>query len=257
MSHRIRKAITLVAGALLVAGVASAGAPDRSQSTWVQNGTAGSSLNATVGIGLGGSDGTGGPGPNTIDVKSEIVITVRDIANPIPGAMVTLDFSGCPQIGISNTLYSIYPSAGAIPPCGGGPVGLAGPASVSAVAGTDGVVKFRLSGKVSGVSEDFPTAPPDGGPTYRGCGTATITASGFQSVVIPFIVSAFDHNGGGGVDGGDLSLALGDRFANNYRERSDYDVAGTPGAVTGGDLSVAIGIRFGGGSTVSIPTTCP
>jgi hypothetical protein len=234
MNHLIRKATLLAIGALLVAGAANAGAPSSANSV------------KPVGLQLVETNGTGGPGPDAVDPLGNITFVIRDaVPNPIPNAQVKISFAGCPHIQLSSDLKR----TDATIDCSA--------KTVTTTTNASGVAVFAIVGKYSGLGATFPDPDPVPG-LYPGCATVTVTVPGFPPAIYPnLIASVYDLNGGSGVDGGDLSLALGDRFGGNYAEKSDFDVTGTPGAVTGGDLSVALGARFGGGSTVTGANFCP
>lgn len=230
MNHLIRKATLLAFGALLVAGAANAGAPSSANST------------KPVGLSLMGTDGSGGPGPDAVDPHGNVYFTIRDaVPNVIPGATVTLGFMGCPQISISNNVKR----SDATIDCTA--------KTVSSTTNGSGVATFSVVGTSAGYPSPTPRYPdPDPVPgLYPGCVTVTVTVPGFPPAPYPNMIgAAMDHTGIGGVDGGDISFSVDDRLGlpgpiPNYAERSDYDVAFTPGAVTGGDLSIMVDVRLG------------
>lgn len=244
MNTLIRKVALLAVVALLVAGAAYAGAPSSGTST------------RPLVLKVVATDNGGSNGPNLIDGGGNCIFIVRDaVPNVIPGALVVVGFAGCPQVQLcANTLPA--PLVTASTP---GLVNCVA-RTVSATTDISGTVTLRVMGRIDpAAAVTFPTLglPAPGG--YLGCATVTVTVPGFPAVIYPNIkASAMDIDGGGGVDGGDLSAMVADRFVtDHYRERSDHD--GLPdNLVSGGDLSVASGVRLGGGSTVSCSVAgCP
>lgn len=235
MNHLIRKATLLALGAILVAGAANAGAPSSGQS----------SKPAIIKVSATNNGGAG-PGPNTIDPNGEASYTIRDaVPNPIPGATVVINMSGCPHVQLCANAPSVNCAA----------------KTVTGVTDVNGVIKFRVMG-MFGANPNFPGLGYN--PPYAGCATVTVTVPGFPTVNYPNVkVSTMDADQGGspGVTFGDISVMLDDVLPStnggNYRERSDHDAL--PGNdVTFGDISVALDHVFSGGSILSCnPAGCP
>jgi hypothetical protein len=202
------------------------------------------------------------------DPLGNVTYTIRGQLNDIiPNCLVTIDFSGCPQIrlcragGNNATVTCVGPN-------GQGKV-------VSGWTGANGSVTFAVVGSVDQATyqsnADFPPNPPPcpspGTQDYLGCATVTVTAPGFPPINFPnLIVSAADHTlMDNGVGSGDLARCLADLVTNRYRERSDYDTSlesGGAGCLNSGDLSMLISIAVRGGSTRSCTpaqggTPCP
>jgi hypothetical protein len=220
MTGMIRKATLLVALGLVAASAAMAGIP--------------SPANCTVPtfIDVVGTNGT------AADVYGTYTVTVRDVANnACPGSIVTLNFSGAPDIRLATDIA---------------PVGQVNTCNV-ATKTTDGsgVATFIVAG----------AARNSGGlVTGAGLGGMTVRADGY--VLGAVTAAAFDENGAlglPGVTGADLSAWLTDAGlfggAGNplYKGRSDFN---HDGQITGSDLSTFLGLMGLGNSSLGA-TYCP
>ncbi len=212
MTGLVRKATLFSVCGLLAAGVALADVPDPVNSSVVVTFES-QPLN---GVYLGGHDGAGTPDPS-----SEVLVTVKDLANnPIMGSIVVIDFSGCNDVHLCNTQVD-----GSIADC----------ATKTARMSTDvlGQAHFKLVGWGDHV------ASLNGSPL----GAVNIYADGVN-LYQPgsdnpngFNAATFDLDGGSGVGGGDLSLWLDDfgLLLAQGPARADYNFTGDVG---GADLSI-------------------
>jgi len=215
MTGLVRKATFLTAAAgLLIASAAMAGVPSPGNST------------VPACIRLVGSK-TGVPDPH-----GSFTVVVRDLANnPINGASVVIDLSGCTDLRMCNDQLDAS-------------------ATVNCAAKT--TRKFtNVSGSVSFIVLGGSRVP--GGPiTLQGGGK--IYANGTQ--LSSPTVSAFDLDGGSGVGINDLSVWLTDFGTTGHPPfgRSDYDCNGAVGI---NDLSVWL-TEFGFTTSIaSCAVNCP
>lgn len=205
MTGLIRKATLLMAcGVILGATSASAGVPSPAN-TWGVLSASQKRINL-------GPVLTAVTLADTFTTKTVLTFTVRDLANnPISGSSVFIDFNGCNGSRVCDS--QIYQGMVTTP----GPV-------VRGLSNALGVVSLVVTGGYNG---SVPAAAD-----ARNC--ASIYADGVLLGTLD--VGAYDLNGGGGVDGTDLSLWAADAFdigAPNA-SRSDYDGSGI---VDGADLS--------------------
>lgn len=210
MTRLITKAALLSACGMLVAVAAMAGVPTTNSTSPTFIRVVGYST--TV--------------PDSIAGRFSVI--VRDIANnPIANSLVTVDFSGCPDIKIAaNQLNANY-----ITNCTNH--------TVSAYSSATGLVYFTILGG------SFTTG------THAGLSCAKIYADGV--LLSSPTVAAFDLDNASGVTTADLSLWIGDFVTHVYRGRSDYDANSL---VTTADLSVWIG-EFVTHRSASTGTSCP
>ena len=187
------------------------------------------------------------PDPNNCDVPDHIVlvaqgadgtadpfgtftILVRNLAgDPQQSSSVVLYFRDCPDVRICTNQspdLMVY--------CEG--------RSVRGFTGPDGRVTFRVVGCANNLGAS-PGAVAPGVDVYAdGVFLRTISAA------------VLDQDGGGGLDGADLSLFLADYFSGQPFSRSDFDGDGT---LSGNDLSVWHAAFFAGGSARSGTPSCP
>ena len=159
----------------------------------------------------------------------EFEVVVRDLANnPVPGAVIRVDFSVIPELHIAADQHD----PDAIVDCGG--------KSVSKIADVNGRAVFCI------VGSNIP-----GAAAVTLLGGCRIFANGILGAFPTAI--AFDLDGMGGVDGGDLSVFLTDFFSGQSFGRSDYDCDGNLG---GGDLSYWLA-AFGSGTQLVSAAGCP
>lgn len=158
------------------------------------------------------------------------VVIVRDLANnPIAGASVVIDLSGCADLSICAD--QLDPAA---------TVNCAAK-TVRKFTAADGSVHFTMLGGSNGAGSAVTLL--NGGRIYANgilLGSPT--------------VSAFDLDGSGGVGANDFSAWLGDFFTGNSYGRSDYDCSGNVGA---NDLSVWLGVFGSGTMAESCVSRCP
>ncbi len=163
-------------------------------------------------------------------VAGRFVVTVRGTStNPFPGAFVSVDVSGCPDIRLAtdqlNPNYTV--------------IGYCVNHTIGAWTNNDGVVAFTLVGSSWSAG------------THAGLGCARLYANGV--LLSTPIVSAFDLDGMGGVTTADLSLWLDDFGTHVYRGRGDYD---GNGSVSTGDLSLWLA-EFGTHRSSVTLASCP
>ena len=213
MTGLVRKATLLtVAGMLIAASAAMAGVPSAAQST------------VPACITLVGSL-AGVP-----DAAGTFTVTVHDLANnPINGASVVCDFSGCTDIAICNDQLD----ANATVNCGA--------KTTRKFTDALGNVTFTILGGSNG-----------GGNATTLLNGGKVFANGV--LLKNPTVSAFDLDGAGGVGANDLSAWLGDFGSGQNFGRSDYDCSGGIGA---NDLSLWLGNFGAGTSASSCAVACP
>ena len=210
MTGLVRKATLLTAAGLLAASAAMAGVPSAANST-----TPG--CVPLVGSTAGVPDGNG-----------TFSVTVRDLANnPLSGASVVIDISGCSELAICDDQLD----ANALVVC----------ISKTTRKFTDGLgsVSFTVLGGASG-----PAATLIGGGKIFANGTLIGSPT----------VNAYDLNGILGLGAADLSTFLADFASGNPYGRSDFDCSSTLGAA---DLSKWLAVFSGGGSASSCAVACP
>jgi len=212
MTGLVRKATLLTAAGLLAASAAMAGVPSPANSQ------------TPLCISLVGSL-AGVP-----DAVGQFNIVVRDLANnPLNGASVVIDLSGCNDLSICDDQLD----ANALVNCGA--------KTTRKFTNALGQVTFIVLGGSNG-----------GGNASSLLGQGRIYANGTQ-IQAP-TVSAFDLDGAGGVGANDLSAWLGDFGSGQPYGRSDYDCSGNIGA---NDLSLWLG-QFGAGTSASsCAVACP
>lgn len=210
MTGLVRNAALLTAAGLLVASAAFAGVPSAANSTVP-------TCVRLVGNTLGVPDAAG-----------TFSVTVRDLANnPLNGASVVIDVSGCTELAICSDQLD----AGATVNCAA--------KTTRKFTNASGVVTFTVLG---------------------GSGPAAVTLAGGGRIYANGVligsptVSAFDLDGGGGVGINDLSKWLGDFGSLQPYGRSDYDCSGNVGI---NDLSVWLGVFGGLASQSSCAVACP
>ena len=237
MNQLIPKAILISVGALLVAGAANAVGPP----SWPNS-------DRPVGVKIVGTNGV------VPDPKGNAVFVIRDAANALVGGVeVKIDFSGCPHVKLCAAPQRFDAITVCLPP------------TVSTMTDPSGVAVFSITGQYNPLAPvNFPEPDPVTPPKYDGCATVTVTVPGFPPTAYPYpnlVASVMNVDGFAGLTAGDLSIMVADRFANNYRERTDHDGSGPGGGaippITGGDLSEALDVVLGGGSFMSCGMLCP
>jgi len=214
MTRLITKAALLSACGMLVAVAAMAGVPSPGNSTYP-------SFIRVVGSAAGVSDSTAG----------KFTVIVRDVANnTIAGSFVTVDFSGCPDIKISNPQLNTNYTTN----CANHTV-----SAYTSAAAPAGSVGFTILGNSFNAG------------TYEGLGCAKIYADGV--LLTSATVAAFDLDATGGVTALDISVFLADLGTHVYRGRADYDANS---AVSALDLSVLLAELGTHKSGVTL-TACP
>jgi hypothetical protein len=212
MTGLVRKATLLTAAGLLAASAAMAGVPSAANSTTP-------SCVPLVGSSAGVPDAFG-----------TFTVIVRDLANnPLSGASVVVDLSGCSELALCNDQLD----ANALVTC----------LSKTTRKFTDGLgsVQFIVLGG------------GNGSPAATLLGGGKIFANG--TLIASPTVNAYDENGIGGLGAADLSAFLGDFASGNPYGRSDFDCSNALGAA---DLSKWLTLFAGGTSTSScIGVVCP
>ena len=212
MTGLVRKATLLTAASLLLASVAMAGVPSAANST------------APDCISLVGSNA------GTPDATGTFTVIVRDLANnPLNGASVVIDVSGCGDLNICND--QLDPNA--LVNCGA--------KTSRKVTDVTGSVTFIVLGGSNGA-----------GNAIELHGAGRIFANGTQ-LKAPTI-SAFDLDGALGIGANDLSAFVTDFASGQPYGRVDFDCNGTTGA---NDLSLWITLFAAGTSTSSCALACP
>ena len=212
MTGLVRKATLLTAAGLLAASAAMAGVPSAANSTTP-------ACISLVGSLSGVPDGAG-----------QFTVTVRDLANnPLNGASVVIDLSGCADLNICNDQLD----ANATVNCGA--------KTTRKFTNGLGSVSFIVLGGSNGAGNA--TTLLNGGRVF-----ANGTLIGSPTV------SAFDLDGSAGVGANDLSAWLTDFGSGQNFGRSDYDCSNNIGA---NDLSLWL-TEFGNGTSASSCTlACP
>ena len=212
MTGLVRKATLLTAAGLLIASAAMASVPSAGNSTTPL-------CVRLVGALAGVPDNAAG----------QFTIVVRDLANnPISGASVVIDLSGCHDLSLCNDQLDVNATVN----CG----------AKTTRKFTDplGNVTFTVLGGSNGA-----------GNASSLINSGKIFANGV--LLQNPTVSAFDLDGTGGVGANDLSALLGDFGLGQPFGRDDYDCSGTVGA---NDLSLWLG-EFGlGTSAQSCAAAC-
>ena len=213
MTGLVRKATLLTAAGMLVATAAMAGVPSAANSTTP-------ACITLVGSLAGVPDAAAG----------QFTVTVRDLANnPLNGASVVIDLSGCTDLAICSDQLD----ANALVNCGA--------KTTRKFTDATGKVTFVVLGGSNG-----------GGNASTLLGGGKIFANG--TLLQTPTVSAFDLDNAGGVGANDLSAWLTDFGSGNPYGRSDYDCSGGIGA---NDLSLWL-TEFGAGTSASsCAASCP
>ena len=214
MTGLVRKATLLsAAGMLLIASAAMAGVPSAANST-------APACISLVGSLAGVPDAAAG----------QFTVIVRDLANnPLSGASVVVDFSGCLDLAICSDQLD----ANALVNCGA--------KTTRKFTDALGNVTFTILGGSNG-----------GGNATTLLNGGKIFANG--TLIKQPTVAAFDLDGAGGVGANDLSAWLTDFGSGNNYGRSDFDCSGNIGA---NDLSLWL-TEFGAGTSASsCAVACP
>jgi hypothetical protein len=213
MTGLVRKATLLTAAGMLIASAAMAGVPSAANSTTP-------TCITLVGSLAGTPDAAAG----------QFSLTVRDLANnPLNGASVVIDLSGCLDLAICNDQLD----ANALVNCGA--------KTTRKFTNASGVVTFTVLGGSNGAGNAS---------TLLGGGRIFANGTLIQSPT----VAAFDLDGASGVGANDLSAWLTDFGAGQPYGRSDYDCSGGIGA---NDLSFWL-TEFGNGTSASsCAVSCP
>lgn len=212
MTGLVRKATLLAAAGLFIASAAMAGVPSPGNSTVPPCITL---VGNTAGV----------PDP-----AGSFTVIVRDLANnPLNGASVVIDLSGCTDIAICSDQLD----AAAIVNC----------AAKTTRKFTDitGTVSFIVLGGSNGA-----------GNATTLLGGAKIFANG--TLIGSPTASTFDLDGASGVGANDLSAWVTDFGSGQSFGRSDYDCSGSIGA---NDLSLWVTEFGGGASAASCAVSCP
>ena len=172
----------------------------------------------------------GSAGGVPASASGEFVIVALDQANhPIPGAVVTVDLSGC--LDLSICADQLDPAA---------TVDCAAK-TVRKVAAADGSVRFTLLGGSNGAGNAS---------TLLGGGRVFVNGLLYWSPT----VSVYDLDGSGGLGANDLSAWLGDYGSGLPFGRSDYDCSDSLGA---NDLSLWLAAFGSGAMSQSCVSQCP
>ena len=157
-------------------------------------------------------------------------VVARTLANnPLNGASIVVDFSGCPDVVLcANQL-----DPNALVNCGN--------KTVRKFTGIDGSVSFTILAGSTGAG----TASTLGG-------AGRVFANGI--LIGTPSAAVFDLDGAAGVGTGDLSAWLGDFASGTGWSRSDYDGDSALGA---GDLALWLGEFASGASAQSCAANCP
>jgi len=227
MTGLVRKTILLSAAGLMAAGAVWAAVPSPATS------------NLPTGINVVGY-------LNPPDPRGIFTYVIRDAQqDPMPDALVEIDFSLCTDIRLCTTNSTTVPPGGTTA-CPGSKIwrGTTGNGTNAPV----GQISFTLVGGGNGA-----------GPArlVAACATVIVNSQPFPDL----IVSAFDHNGAGGVNAPDLSVFGSDfvaQLGGIYRGRSDYDKSGE---VRAPDLSLFgrafVDAVIGGFGSVLSCVDCP
>jgi len=168
-------------------------------------------------------------GPNGADTAmGRATVVIRDLAaNPVPGVTVTIDFSACPDVAISQDQLDARYTVDC------------GLLTVTAVTDADGRADFTVLGTTRLVA-----------PAGHAC--ARIYANGILEAAVP--VAVLDRDGTGGLTPADLSIWSADYFSATDPDRANLDaIAG----VDLKDLAVWADAYFGGNDTASAGPYCP
>jgi hypothetical protein len=205
---------------------------------------------------------------NGLDPMSEFSVIVRDAANnPLPGSLVTIDFSGCcNDIRIGSSMAQVNQVQGTR--------ALIAPRII--VGGTtdvNGVATIRITGAAMDV-----TMPPIPGIVVStasmdsGCATISATGTGGNFLLTDGVnnprvfVAAWDLNGalggGTGITGADLSLLFYDVLSTGapyfqQRQRADLNGSGNVNGADAGLMLYSILIAHGSITNSSSFTSCP
>jgi len=212
MTGLVRKATLLTAAGLLAASAAMAGVPSAANST----------VPACISL-VGSSAGVP-------DALGSFSVTVRDLANnPLNGASVVIDLSGCTDIAICDDQLDVD----ALVNC----------AAKTTRKFTDalGNVSFIVLGGSNGAGNA--TTLLNG---------AKIYANGTQ-IGNP-TAAAYDLDGALGLGANDFSAFLSDFASGIAYGRSDFDCSGNIGA---NDLSAWLSAFSAGASNTSCAVSCP
>jgi len=162
--------------------------------------------------------------------SGQFTVICRDLANnPVPGAVVVIDLSTCPDL----VLCADQMDAAATVDCVH--------KTVSTLTAADGSVHFTVLGGSNGAGNAVTLL--NGGRIFKN-GTLIQNPT----------VSTYDLDGSGGVGANDLSAWLGDFGTGNNFGHSDYDCSGSLGA---NDLSFWLGVFGSGTMTASCGASCP
>jgi len=213
MTGLVRKATLLTAAGLFIASAAMAGVPSATNSSTP-------SCIRLVGALGGVPDNAAG----------QFTVIVRDLANnPLNGASVVIDLSGCLDIKMCNDQLDVN----ALVNCGA--------KTTRKFTDALGSVTFTVLGGSNG-----------GGNASTLLGGGRIFANG--TLIQSPTLSAFDLDGAGGVGANDLSAWLGDFGSGQPFGRSDFDCTGTIGA---NDLSQWLRAFGSGEMGSSCGASCP
>jgi hypothetical protein len=170
------------------------------------------------------------------DPAGSFCVVLRDIANnPIPGARIVVDLSGCPDVKICSDVLD----PGATVDCTG--------ARFEKITDSSGSACFTLPGGSTGGI---------GRPASSPCAQiwGELSGAGGLTLLCAVPVATFDLGGRSGVDAGDLAVWLADFFSGTNPDRSNYDGWAGVGAA---DLSRWLEVFGIGQSGESCATRCP
>jgi len=167
------------------------------------------------------------------DPLGTMTFEIRSLVNlPLNNAVLAIDFGQTPDVRPSEVQPD--PSVTQVFCAAGGPI-------VQAFTDINGRVTIRLVGRAYHSAASGAHAP-----------TLQIFCNGVFLSTVP--VSAFDQDGGGGLNPADESLFFSDFFSGQYWARSDFDGNGALGP---NDLSLWEQAFFASNSVQSGAGTCP
>lgn len=170
--------------------------------------------------------GRGAAGPDS--VNGHVYCVIRDLAsNPIPGAVVTFDFSAFSDLRIASDQHDPRVTVNCAQ------------RSVSGVTDANGRVNFTILGACTG-------GPPSPRQSLRIYADGVILGSP--------TVAVLERDGFPGLTLTDLSIWAADWFSGLELERADLDGTGGVNAL---DLSVWGRAWFGGNNAMDVGSLCP
>jgi len=214
MTGLVRKATLLTAAGVLLASAAFAGVPSAANST------------VPAGIAVVGSL------TSVADPVGQFQVTVKDVAgNPMNGASVVVDFSGCADIKICSETEQSTSNPGMLVNCAAKTARL--------FTNGSGVVNFDILGG----------SRPGLGTSHANAGR--IFANGV--LIGSPSVAAYNLDGAGPINATDLGLFLTDFAGDNTLARSNFKFSGVINAT---DLGKILTVFALGKSATSCTTSC-